>query len=30
MQRLLAPLAGNTDLTIAIDQWLVNLVGGGG
>ncbi|HOA22800.1 MAG: cytochrome c biogenesis protein CcdA [Aggregatilineales bacterium] len=29
MQRLLAPLAGNTDLTIAIDRWLVNLVGGG-
>lgn len=29
MQRLLAPLAGNTDLTIAIDEWLVNLVGGG-
>lgn len=28
LQRLLAPLAGNTDLTVAIDEWLVNLVGG--
>lgn len=29
LQRLIAPLAGNTDVTIAIDEWLVRLVGGG-
>ncbi len=30
MQRLLAPLAGNTDLAIQLDEWLVRLAGGGG
>lgn len=29
MQRVFAPLAGNTDLTIAIDDWLLRLVGAG-
>lgn len=29
MQRLFAPLAGNTDLIIKLDEWLVGLAGGG-
>jgi len=29
LQRLLAPLAGNTDWIIAIDEWLVRIAGGG-
>lgn len=29
MQRVFAPLAGNTDLTMAIDDWLLRLVGAG-
>lgn len=28
LQRFLAPLAGNTDLTIRLDEWLVRLAGG--
>lgn len=29
LQRLLGPLAGNTDLTIMLDEWLVRVAGGG-